>query len=59
MTIGTIAGGALAPFIATALYGMTGGSQLITVYATTMAAVSFLSLLGLRETYARSLTSSA
>jgi len=38
---------------------MTGGSQLITVYATTMAAVSFLSLLGLRETYARSLTSSA
>jgi MFS family permease len=56
MTIGTIAGGALAPFIATALYGATGTSRLVTAYATAMAAVSFLSLLGLSETYRRSLT---
>jgi MFS family permease len=56
MTIGTIAGGALAPFIATALYGATGTSWLVTVYAAAMASVSFLSLLGLNETYRRSLT---
>jgi MFS family permease len=57
MTIGTVAGGALAPFIATALYGLSGGSQLVTVYATAMSAVSFVSLLGLQETYQRSLSS--
>jgi MFS family permease len=57
MTIGTIAGGALAPFIATALYGKSGSSQLVTVYATAMSAVSFVSLLGLQETYHRSLSS--
>jgi MFS family permease len=57
MTIGTIAGGALAPFIATALYGLTGTSLLITVYATAMAAIGFVSLLGLKETYRRSLRS--
>src|SRR5688572_274518 len=56
MTIGTIAGGALAPFIATALYGLTGTSRLVTVYAVVMAAISFLSLLGLQETFQRSLT---
>ena len=59
MTIGTIAGGAPAPFIATALYGVTGTSQLVTVYAVTMAAIGFLSLLGLEETYRRSLRSPA
>ncbi len=59
MTIGTIAGGAPAPFIATALYGATGTSQLVTVYAATMAAIGFLSLLGLEETYRRNLRSPA
>jgi MFS family permease len=57
MTIGTIVGGALAPFIATALYGATGTSTLITAYAAAMATVSFLSLLGLKETYRQSLAS--
>ena len=55
-TIGTIAGGALAPFIATALFNVAGNSSLITVYATAVALVSWLSVLGLQETYQRDLS---
>jgi MFS family permease len=59
MTLATIAGGALAPFIATALFNLTGNSTLITVYATAVALVSWLSVLGLQETYRRNLSTHA
>ena len=59
MTLATIAGGALAPFIATALFNLTGNSSLITVYATAVALVSWLSVLGLQETYRRNLSTHA
>jgi MFS family permease len=51
LTLGTIVGGAPAPFIATALFGLTGSSWPVTVYATVIAFVSWLCVLGLRETY--------
>jgi hypothetical protein len=51
LTLGTIVGGAPAPVIATALFGATGDSSLITAYATAMALVSWLCTLGLKETY--------
>ena len=51
LTLGTIFGGALAPFIATTLYGITGNSWLVTAYVTTLSLISWLCSLGLRETY--------
>jgi MFS family permease len=51
LTLGTILGGALAPFIATTLYGIAGNSSLVTAYVTTLSAISWLCSLGLRETY--------
>ena len=48
LTLGTIFGGALAPFIATTLYGMRGNSWLVTVYVTTLSLISWLCSLGLR-----------
>ena len=51
LTLGTILGGALAPFIATTLYGMRGDSWLVTIYVTTLSLISWLCSLGLRETY--------
>jgi metabolite-proton symporter len=51
LTLGTIAGGAVAPAIATTLYDMNGNSSLITVYLTVVAAISWLCALGLKETY--------
>jgi hypothetical protein len=51
LTLGTIFGGALAPFIATTLYGIAGNSRLVTVYLTTLSLISWLCSLGLRETY--------
>jgi MFS family permease len=51
LTLGTIFGGALAPFIATTLYGITGNSWLVTAYITTLSPISWLCSLGLRETY--------
>jgi MFS family permease len=51
LTLGTIMGGALAPFIATTLYGMRGDSWLVTAYVTTLSLISWLCSLGLRETY--------
>ena len=55
LTLGTILGGALAPFIATALYGVTGNSSLVTVYITALSLISWLCSLGLKETYRREL----
>jgi MFS family permease len=51
LTLGTILGGALAPFIATSLYGLAGNSSLVTVYITVMSLISWLCSLGLRETH--------
>ncbi len=51
LTLGTIFGGALAPFIATTLYGITGNSWLVTAYVATWSVISWLCSLGLRETY--------
>jgi MFS family permease len=51
LTLGTILGGALAPFIATTLYGMRNDSWLVTAYVTTLSLISWLCSLGLRETY--------
>ena len=49
-TLGTIIGGAPAPFIAAALYDAYGSSTAIGVYITALAAVSWLSVIGIRET---------
>jgi MFS family permease len=56
LTLGTILGGALSPAIAAALFSTTGNSSLITVYITVMAFVSWLSTLGLKETYQQDLS---
>ena len=57
LTLGTILGGAPAPFIATALFGAAGNSWPVTVYATVLALVSWLCVLGLKETYRADLVS--
>jgi metabolite-proton symporter len=57
LTLGTILGGAPAPFIATALFSVTGNSSLVTAYAATLSFISWLCVLGLKETYRRDLTS--
>ena len=49
-TLGTIVGGAPAPFVAAALYDRFGSSNAVGVYITILAAVSCASVLGLRET---------
>ena len=49
-TLGTIVGGAPAPFIAAALYNGYGSSAAIGVYITALAAISWLSVIGIRET---------
>jgi MFS family permease len=51
-TLGTILGGAPAPFIAAALYNATGDSNAVGLYITVLAAVSWLSVLAIKETYA-------
>jgi hypothetical protein len=56
LTLGTILGGALSPAIATSLFSATGNSTLITVYITAMSFISWLSTLGLKETYRQDLT---
>jgi metabolite-proton symporter len=56
LTLATILGGALAPFIATTLFGMTGNSRLVTVYAVTLSLISWVSVLGLKETYRHDLS---
>jgi hypothetical protein len=49
-TLGTIIGGAPAPFVAAALYDAYGSSTAIGLYITVLAAVSWLSVIGIRET---------
>lgn len=59
LTLGTLVGGAIAPIVATSLYGMRGDSLWVTVYITAMSLVSFLSALGLQETFKTDLSSKA
>ena len=49
-TLGTILGGAPAPFVAAALYDAFASSMAVGLYITLMAGVSWISVLGLRET---------
>src|SRR5207247_571372 len=49
ITIGTIFGGAIAPFLATALYDVTGNSWPITTYAVALSVISWICSLGLKE----------
>jgi hypothetical protein len=55
LTLATILGGALAPATATALYGVTGDSSLITAYMVGTSILSWLCALGLEETSRRTL----
>jgi MFS family permease len=50
ITLGTLLGGAIAPFIATALYSAFGNSWAITIYAAALSVISWLCALGLKET---------
>ncbi len=56
LTLGTVLGGAIAPFIATALFSVTGNSRLVTVYAVVVSCISWMCALGLGETYRRDLS---
>jgi metabolite-proton symporter len=56
LQLGTILGGGLAPFVATALHGVAGASWPVTVYAVLLAATSLLCVRGLHETYRRDLS---
>ena len=51
LQLGTILGGGVAPFVATALHGAAGSSWPLTVYAVGLAAASLLCVRGLHETY--------
>jgi MFS family permease len=51
-TLGTILGGAPAPFIAAALFNATGTSKAVGAYMTGMALVSLVSLVALRQRHA-------
>jgi metabolite-proton symporter len=50
ITLGTVFGGAIAPFLATALYGAAGSSWPITIYAVVLSVISWICSLGLKET---------
>jgi MFS family permease len=50
ITLGTLLGGAITPFVATALYSEFGSSLPITIYAVALSVVSWLCALGLKET---------
>jgi metabolite-proton symporter len=56
LQLGTILGGGVAPFVATALHGAAGSSWPVTVYAVGLAATSLLCVRGLHETYRRDLS---
>ena len=58
LQLGTILGGGLVPFVATALYGVAGSSWPVTVYAVGLASISLLCVRGLQETYRRDLSES-
>jgi metabolite-proton symporter len=49
ITVGTIFGGAIAPFLATALYGTTGSSWPITIYVVVLSLISWMCSFGLKE----------
>jgi metabolite-proton symporter len=55
LQLGTILGGGLAPFVATALQGAAGASWPVTIYAVVLATVSLVCVRGLGETYRRDL----
>jgi MFS family permease len=57
-TLGTILGGAPAPFVAAALFDAYGSSTAVGAYITALAAVSWLSVLALRETHPRGVEAS-
>ena len=50
ITLGTLLGGAITPFVAAALYNTFGSSLPITIYAVALSVVSWLCALGLKET---------
>jgi MFS family permease len=50
ITLGTLLGGAITPFVATALYSAFNNSFAITVYAVVLSVFSWLCALGLKET---------
>jgi MFS family permease len=56
LTIGTILGGALAPIIATTLFGLTGNSWLITGYLATLSLISWVCGMRLKETYRQTIS---
>jgi hypothetical protein len=56
--LGTILGGGLVPFVATALYAAAGSSWPLTAYTVGLSVVSLVCVLGLRETYQRDLSGS-
>lgn len=56
ITLGTLLGGAIAPFVAAALYSAFGSSLAITIYAVVLSVVSWLCALGLKETVQTELT---
>ncbi len=51
VTLGTILGGAISPVIATTLYGLTGKSWTISLYLGVVTFLSWLCVVGLKETY--------
>lgn len=57
LTLGTIFGGAIAPFVATALFSAAGNSWPVTAYGATLSLISWLCVLRLKETYQRDLSS--
>jgi MFS family permease len=50
ITLGTLLGGAITPFVAAALYSAFGSSVAVTIYAVVLSVVSWLCALGLKET---------
>jgi len=56
LTLASVFGGAVAPLVATSLFGMTGTSRYVTVYITAVSVVSWLCSLGLPETFRDSLS---
>jgi MFS family permease len=50
ITLGTLLGGAITPFVAAALYSEFGSSLPVTIYAVALSIVSWLCALGLKET---------
>jgi metabolite-proton symporter len=57
ITLGTLLGGAIAPFVATALFSTTGNSWPVTAYAVAVSLISWVCVLGLKETLREDLSS--